>query len=265
MAKKIYFLSDLHLGLYPYEKSAAREKMLANWLRENKDNIEALYLVGDIFDFWHEHRYVVPKGFIRFFGVLAELRDAGVPIYFFTGNHDIWSYGYFTDELGIPVYASAIVKELYGKTFYIGHGDGVWKKDYGYLALKWCFTNKVLQFMFSRLHPNLAMWIGQTWSKNSRYSKGIKPDEFMGAHKEHQLLFVKEHLPGKAIDYYVFGHRHLPMVARVSDKTRVVNLGDWVYHYTYATFDGEKLTVQSVYEDKNKRVLDLDLRAEMEL
>lgn len=247
--KKIYFISDVHLGLYPYEKSREREKKLVKFLESIKSDASELYLVGDIFDFWHEHKHVVPKGFIRFFGKLAELIDIGVQIHFFTGNHDIWAYGYFTEELGIPVYTEPIEREYNGKKFLIGHGDGLGPGDLGYKILKAFFTSKFLQWWFARLHPNFSMWLGKTWSKKSRYSKGIVAEKFGGPEKELQIVFAKNTAEKKHFDYFIFGHRHIPYVYTLNSNSKVINLGDWIYSFTFAVFDGDKLELKQFEGD----------------
>jgi UDP-2,3-diacylglucosamine hydrolase len=247
--KKIYFISDTHLGLYPYDKSREREKKVVRWLDSIKLDAEEIYLVGDIFDFWHEHKRVVPKGFVRFFGKLAELSDAGVKISFFTGNHDIWAYGYFKDELNIDIYTHPVEREYKGKKFFIGHGDGVGPGDVGYKLLKGVFTNRILQWIFARLHPNFSMWIGSTWSKSSRYSKGIVSEGFTNAQKELQILFANDELKRKHYDYFIFGHRHIPWDLELTNNARIINLGDWIYSFTYAVFDGNDITLKQFEGD----------------
>jgi UDP-2,3-diacylglucosamine hydrolase len=249
---KYYFISDVHLGLYPLENSREREKKLNRWLDTIKDDAAELYLVGDIFDFWHEHKHVVPKGFVRFLGRLAELTDLGVKVYFFSGNHDIWAYGYFEDELNIPIIHHPIEREIGGKKFFIGHGDGVGPGDTGYKLLKWVFRNRVLQWIFARLHPNFAMWLGKSWSKNSRYSKGIVAEEFVGE-KELQIIFARETLNQKTFDYFIFGHRHIPWDLKLKDDSRIINLGDWIYSFTYAVFDGNDLQLKQ-FEGDGKNI-----------
>lgn len=254
VTKKIYFISDAHLGLYPIENSRSREKKLVRWLDSIKDDAEELFLVGDIFDFWHEHKHVVPKGFVRFLGKLGELIDSGIKVHFFTGNHDLWAYGYFKEELDIPIYYSPIERTFGAKKFFIAHGDGLGPGDYSYKVLKWTFTNKILQWMFSRLHPNFSMWIGKSWSKSSRYSKGIVAEEFAGEEKELQILFAKDKLIEKHFDYFVFGHRHIPFDYVVKENTHIINLGDWIYSFTFAVFDGEKLELKQ-FEGDGKSII----------
>ena len=253
-AKRIYFVSDSHLGLHPVEKSRIREQKLVRWLDSIKGDAEELYLVGDIFDFWHEHKHVVPKGFVRFLGKLGELSDSGIKIHFFIGNHDIWAYGYFTEELGIDIRKGPLEITHGQKKFFIAHGDGLGPGDIGYKLLKWTFTNRVLQWMFSRLHPNFSMWIGKTWSRNSRYSKGIVAEEFAGEEKELQLLFAKEKLKETYFDYFVFGHRHIPYDYLIGNNSHVINLGDWIYSFTYAVFDGNTLELKQ-FEGNGKNII----------
>jgi UDP-2,3-diacylglucosamine hydrolase len=251
---KYYFVSDVHLGLYPIEKSKLREKMLVRWLDTIKDDAVELFLVGDIFDFWHEHKHVVPKGFVRFLGKLSELVDSGVKIHFFTGNHDIWAYGYFEEELNIKILHKPLVREIGGKKFFIAHGDGLGPGDWGYKLLKWTFRNKVLQWLFSRLHPNFSMWIGKSWSKSSRYSKGIVAEEYAGENKEMQLIFARDTLKEDFYDYFIFGHRHIPFDLKIGSESRVINLGDWIYSFTYAVFDGKEIELKQ-FEGKSDNIL----------
>jgi UDP-2,3-diacylglucosamine hydrolase len=246
---KIYFVSDIHLGLYPVEKSLEREKMLVSWLDGIKGYASELYFVGDIFDFWHEYKHLVPKGFTRFFGKLSEIADNGAKLYFFTGNHDIWEYGYFKSEIGAEILHDPLIKELNGLKFFIAHGDGLGPGDYGYKILKSAFKNKILQWIFARLHPNFAMWLGKTWSKKSRYSKGIVAKQYAGEKGELQILFAKKKLKEEFFDYFIFGHRHVPFDIKLGDKSRVINLGDWIYSFTYGELDGNTFTLKQYKGD----------------
>lgn len=249
---KIYFISDIHLGLHPIEKSLEREKLLVKWLDEIKPNAQELFLMGDIFDFWHEYKHVVPKGFTRFLGKIAELADNGTKINFFTGNHDIWAYGYFYDEFGAEIFYKPIVKEFNGKRFFLGHGDGIGPGDRSYKLLKSVFTSKILQWLFARLHPNFALWLGKTWSKKSRYSKGIIAEDFAGETKELQIVFAKQMLAKEHFDYFIFGHRHIPYIAELGRKSTLINLGDWIYSFTYGVFDGQKFELIKYIDNKYK-------------
>jgi UDP-2,3-diacylglucosamine hydrolase len=240
----------VHLGLHPPDKSLEREKLFVEWFKEIRHDAAAIYLLGDIFDFWHEYKRVVPRGFTRFLGTLSETIDSGIPVHFFTGNHDIWIYDYLPTETGVKLYREHITTDIHGKTFFIGHGDGLGKGDVGYKILKGVFTNKVLQWLFSRLHPNFSMWFGHNWSKSSRYAKGIIPEDFAGEKKEFQIQFAKETLKNQAIDYFVFGHRHIPMDVQIGNKARLINLGDWINNFTYAVFDGDDLELKA-FRNKN--------------
>jgi UDP-2,3-diacylglucosamine hydrolase len=255
--KKIYFISDIHLGLYPESKSLEREKLVVSWLDEIKNDALEIYLVGDIFDFWHEYKHVVPKGFTRFLGKLTELYDNGTKFYFFHGNHDIWSYGYFKSEFGADICERELVKEINGVKLLIGHGDGIGPGDYGYKLLKKIFTSKILQWLFSRLHPNFALWIGKSWSKSSRYSKGIVAEQFAGDKKELQILFAKRKLKEEHFDLFIFGHRHIPWDIKIEKQSRVINLGDWIYSFTYGELDGNIFELKQ-YRGTGENILRFD-------
>jgi len=235
--KKIYFVSDMHLGLHPQDKSMEREKLVVKWLDDIKDQAAELYLMGDIFDFWYEYKHVVPKGFIRFLGKLSELTDNGTKLYFFTGNHDIWAYNYFKTEFGAEIHHKPLIREFNGSRYFLAHGDGLGPGDFGYKLLKSIFRNRVFQFLFTRLHPNFALWLGKTWSKNSRYSKGIVAEDFAGEDKELQIVFAKQVLQKEHFDVFIFGHRHIPFDIQLSNGSRIVNLGDWIYSFTYGVLD----------------------------
>ena len=205
-----------------------------------------LYLVGDIFDFWHEYKYVVPRGHTRFLGKIAELSDAGVKIHFFTGNHDIWLYDYLPAETGLILHRNPVMREWGGKRFFIGHGDGLGPGDRKYKALKWIFTNKVLQWLFARIHPNAAVRFGRWWSKNSRYAKGIVAEPYKGDDQELQVIFAKNVLKREHFDYFIFGHRHIPYEVSLDENSKVINLGDWITHFTYGVWDGRQLELHSI-------------------
>ncbi len=251
---KIYFISDVHLGLHPAEKSREREKKVVAFLDTIKNSAEELYLMGDIFDFWHEYKHVVPGGFTRFLGNLAEMADNGTKIYFFSGNHDIWAYGYFRRELGIEIYHKPVIRELHGLRFFLAHGDGLGPGDHGYKLLKGIFRNKILQFLFSRLHPNFALWLGKSWSKKSRYSKGIVAEGFTGEEGELQIVFAKQQLRQSEFDFFIFGHRHIPWDITIGDNARVINLGDWIYSFTYGELDGQTFSLKQ-YQGNGESII----------
>jgi UDP-2,3-diacylglucosamine hydrolase len=252
---KIYFISDAHLGLYPANRSAEREKMLVHWLDSIKEETEELYLLGDIFDFWHEYRKVVPRGFTRFLGKLAELSDNGTKIHFFTGNHDLWVYDYLPAEIGLKVYRKPVIRDLDGFRFYIGHGDGVGKGDTGYKLMKAIFTNPILQWLFARIHPNASLALGHRWSRSSRFAKGIIAEPYRGNEREWQVAFAREVIKYQPFDYFIFGHRHLAFDIRIDEKTHVINLGDWITNFTYAVWQNKTLELHSVLPEKEKEIL----------
>jgi UDP-2,3-diacylglucosamine hydrolase len=253
--RKIYFISDVHLGLYPAEKSFEREKMLVKWLDSIKSDAGELYLMGDIFDFWHEYRKVVPRGFTRFLGKIAELSDCGTEIYFFTGNHDVWVYNYLPKEIGLTVYRKPVVKELNGLKFFLAHGDALGRSDISYKILKKIFTNKILQWLFARMHPNLAVAIGHRWSRTSCYAKGIIAEPFKGVNKEIQIVFAREMLEKEHFDFFIVGHRHIPYDIKLNESSRIINLGDWINNFSYAVLNGQKLELKSLFKDNEKNII----------
>ncbi|WP_083194683.1 UDP-2,3-diacylglucosamine diphosphatase [Wenyingzhuangia fucanilytica] len=231
--KKIYFASDQHFGAPTPEKSLEREKIFVQWLDTVKHDADIIFLLGDLFDFWFEYKHVVPKGYIRLFGKLAELRDAGIDIRFFVGNHDLWMKDYFEKELGIPVYHEPKEFTLQGKTFLIGHGDGLGPGDRGYKFIKKIFTNPVCNWLFKWLHPDLAISFGKYLSLENKTVSGQEDVHFLGEDKEYLILYCKEILEQKHYDYFVFGHRHLPMIYDLPKNSKYVNTGDWITYFTY--------------------------------
>ncbi|TVR84303.1 MAG: UDP-2,3-diacylglucosamine diphosphatase [Saprospirales bacterium] len=254
--KKIYFASDFHLGLKTQKLSAReRELIVCNWLDHISDSAEEILLVGDLFDFWFEYSSVVPKGFTRFLGKLAEISDSGVPVSVFTGNHDLWMFGYFEEELGVNVFHSPQYFEWYGKKFLVGHGDGLGPGDKGYKRVKKVFTNRFCQLLFSWLHPNIGVRIAHYWSGKSRESSGR--DRFLGPDSEWLIQYSERKLQyHPEIDFFIFGHRHLPIDHTLSNgKSRYVNLGDWLKYFSYAEFDGKNLSLlQFDYRQPSERV-----------
>ncbi len=238
--KKVYFASDQHLGAPTYELSLPREKLFVSWLDEVKVDAAAIFLLGDLFDFWFEYKTVVPKGFVRVLGKLAELRDSGIPIYFFTGNHDLWMGDYFEKELGIPVYNKNQLFEFSGKTFLLGHGDGLGPGDKGYKRMKKVFASPFSKWLYRWLHPDIGVNLGQYLSVKNKLISGDEDVKFLGEDQEWLVQYCKRKLETKHYDYFVFGHRHLPMTIKVGDNSTYVNLGDWIGYFTYGVFDGEK-------------------------
>lgn len=240
---KIYFASDFHLGSFPEESSRQRELAIVSWLEYIKKDASELYLVGDIFDFWFEYATVVPKGYIRFLGKLAELADLGVKITLFKGNHDMWMFGYLEKELNARIVSDELELKLNGKSFYIHHGDGLGPGDHTYKILKKIFRSKLCQWLFARLHPNLGIGIAQKWSRHSRASSDTE-EKFLGEDSEWLIQYAKEKIKSEQYDYLIFGHRHLPYDIKLNPAIRLVNLGEWITFRTYAVWDGEQLTLE---------------------
>ena len=241
--KKIYFASDNHLGAPTQEESAPRERIFVEWLDHIKDDVGVLFLLGDLFDFWFEYKTVVPKGFVRVLGKLAELADAGIPIHFFVGNHDMWMLDYLEKEIGITVHHTPQEFTLCGKSFFIGHGDGLGPNDMGYKGMKKVFKNSFFQWCFRWLHPDWGMRLGHYLSVKNKLISGEEDAVFLGEEKEWLAQYAKRKHQEKARDYYVFGHRHIPLNIPI-EQSRYVNLGDWISHYTYAVFDGKALELK---------------------
>lgn len=243
--KKIYFFSDVHLGTPDKETSRKREKLLVQWLDEIKPDAQEIYIVGDLFDFWYEYKYVVPKGYVRILGKLAELSDSGIKIHFFTGNHDMWMFSYLEEEMNIKTYRSHIRVEMNGKKFLIGHGDGLGPGDLKYKFLKKIFANKLCQWLFRQIHPDLGMRIANFWSRRSRYANGtLEQEEFQGESREWLVAYARKVLKDEHIDYFVFGHRHIAIDYGLREDSRYINLGDWLGFYTYAVFDGKDMELK---------------------
>lgn len=247
MRRKIYFASDFHLGAPNRAASLEREQKIVRWLEMIQKDAQSLYLMGDLFDFWFEYKHVVPKGYIRFLGKLAEISDAGIDLHIFVGNHDLWMKDYLSQELNAQIYTKPIEREWGGKKFYLAHGDGLGPGDYGYKMLKKVFTNPIAQWLFAFLHPywgiGLATYSSQT-SRNAQIGDGT--DVYLGDDKEWLFQHAKTVSAQKpSIDYFVFGHRHLPIDRKVNAKSRYVNLGDWINYFTYAEFDGKDLLLKN--------------------
>lgn len=242
--KKIYFLSDFHLGAPDHLSSLKREKTIVRFLSSVQEDAGSIFIVGDLFDFWYEYREVVPKGYVRILGKLAELTDSGIPVYFFTGNHDMWMSGYFEKELNIPVYHEPKEFVFNGKKFLIGHGDGLGPGDHGYKFIKKVFRNRVCQWLFGALHPSWGIGLANYFSRKSRAATGTGDEHFMGADKEWLIIFCREILQKEDYDYFVFGHRHLPIDFALTEKSRYINLGDWIKYNSYAVFDGNNMELK---------------------
>ena len=241
--KKIYFASDQHFGAPTAELSFPREKKFVAWLDEVKVDAEAIFLLGDLFDFWFEYKTVVPRGFVRVLGKLAEIRDSGIPIYFFVGNHDLWMTDYFQKELDIPVYHTTKEFTFNDKLFLIGHGDGLGPGDKGYKRMKKVFKNPFSLWLFRWLHPDLGVKLAQYLSVKNKLISGDEDVRFLGDDNEWLVQYAKFKLTTKHYDYFIFGHRHLPMNISVGQNSSYINLGDWISYFTYGVFDGNTFEI----------------------
>jgi len=243
--KKIFFASDFHLGLdMDFQSSKEREVLIVNWLDEITDELGELYLLGDIFDYWFEYNSGVPKGYKLFLSKIKELRDLSIPIYFFTGNHDLWMKSYFEDEYGIPIHRAPITKDIRGNTFHMGHGDGLGPGDHSYKVMKKIFTDPTCQWAFSMLPSRLGLGMMKYFSKMSR-EKYSDNNEFLGAEKEWLIQYILDHEMLDEVDYYLFGHRHLTIDHQIKNKNaRYINLGEWIQSRSYAVFDGAELKIE---------------------
>jgi len=236
--KKIYVASDFHLGVPNPTASLERERKIVKWLSQVADNAELIILAGDIFDFWFEYKYVVPKGHIRFLGKLAELRDQGIAILIFAGNHDMWMFDYFPNELQIPVFHEPKKFTFFEKDYLIGHGDGLGPGDKKYKTIKKIFKNPLHQWLFSWLHPNIGFWAANKWSANSKKKSIEKNDPFLHE-KEMIFQFCQSVESNTHHDFYVFGHRHLPLEMDVTNYSKYINLGEWITQYNYLEISQE--------------------------
>ena len=234
--KKIYFASDQHLGAPTPKASLPREKKFVAWLDTIKEDAGTIFLLGDLFDFWFEYKTVVPKGFVRVLGKLAELKDAGIDIYFFVGNHDLWMRDYFQKELNIPVFHKPHEFDINGKIFLIGHGDGLGPNDHGYKRMKKVFTFPFFKWLFRWLHPDIGVRLGHYFSVKNKLISGDVDARFLGEENEWLAQYCRRKLTEKHYDFFVFGHRHLPLEIELNNNSTYINLGDWIQYFTYGEF-----------------------------
>ena len=254
MMKNVYFLSDAHLGSLAIDHRRTQERRLVNFLDSIKHKASAVYLLGDMFDFWYEFKTVVPKGYTRFLGKLSELTDLGVEVHFFIGNHDIWCGDYLETECGVILHREPMTTEICGKEFYLAHGDGLGDRDTGFKLLRTLFHSHTMQRLFSALHPRWSVALGLNWAKHSRLKRidGKDPD-YMGEDKEPLVLYTKEYLKGHpGINFFIYGHRHIELDLMLSSTARIVILGDWINFFSYAVFDGEHLFLENYIEGETK-------------
>jgi len=253
MQNKYYFASDFHLGAPNHELSSERERKIVSWLDEIKVDCKELFILGDVFDFWFEYKTVVPRGYVRLLGKLAEISDSGIPIHWFIGNHDMWIFDYIPQEIGVQMHSQPIERELFKSKFYIGHGDGLGPGDYGYKFIKKVFRSKLSQWLFARFHPNFGIGLANYFSASSRKTSEVSDKKFLGKEAEWLAIYCEEMGAIKPRDYYVFGHRHLPMRLELDNGGEYINLGDWISHYTYGVFDENGFELKS-YQNPNPTI-----------
>jgi UDP-2,3-diacylglucosamine hydrolase len=242
---KIYFASDFHLGLPTGSPPLEREKKVVQWLNKAAPDAKEIYLLGDIFDFWWEYKKVVPRGFTRFLGAISEITDSGIPVHFFTGNHDMWVGDYLSSECGMIIHKEPLTNIFNGKKFHLAHGEGLGTNSKGYKILLSIFRNRPLQVMYSSMHPSIGLGIGHKWSLSSRLGKGVTK-EYLGEDKEDLMRYAKTILENDNVDYFIFGHRHLAMTIKMTPQSEIVFLGDWIKNGSYADWDGETLTFRVI-------------------
>lgn len=241
---KIFFASDFHLGLKTGTEPLQRERKVVNWLNSIAAEAREIYLAGDIFDFWWEYKLVVPRGFTRFLGTISELTDKGIPVHFFTGNHDMWVKDYLVKECGVVMHTSPLTTTFDGKRFHIAHGEGLGSSNLWYKLLLKIFHNKTLRLLYSSLHPAIGVGIGHRWSLSSRLGKGIRLD-FLGEDNEDLIKYSSSIVETQKIDYFIFGHRHLAMTYEMKEGSEIIFLGDWINHSSYAEWDGKMLSLRT--------------------
>lgn len=252
--KNIYFLSDAHLGSWAIPHGRTQERRLVRFLDSIKHKAAAVYLLGDMFDFWYEYRYVVPRGYTRLLGKLSELCDNGVEVHYFTGNHDIWAYDYLQKECGLTLHFRPQTVELYDKTFFLAHGDGLGDRSRSFRLIRAVFHSRLCQRLFSALHPRWGMALGHTWARHS-YIQHKQTDDpaYMGEEREPLVRYARRYSQSHPdIDYFLFGHRHIELDIKLNRRTRLMILGDWISHFTYAVYDGEHMFLEEYVEGESQ-------------
>ncbi|HXK75681.1 MAG TPA: UDP-2,3-diacylglucosamine diphosphatase [Bacteroidaceae bacterium] len=256
--KHVYFLSDAHLGCLAIEHRRTQERRLVHFLDSIKNKARAIYLLGDIFDFWYEYKMVVPKGYTRFFGKIAEMTDMGIEVHFFPGNHDWWCGDYFEKECGMTLHYGAQVLDIMGQEFYLAHGDGLGETDKKFVFLRKLFHSSFLRSCFNCLHPRWAIDFGLQWAKKSRlnhqYEDGsLSGEPYKGEKNEFLIIFAKDYLKAHpTINFFMFGHRHFMLDLMLTRSSRVLVLGDWITHYSYAVWDGEHMMLDQYLEGETQ-------------
>jgi len=249
---KVYFISDMHLGAQTFENPLENERRVVRFLNSIKDDCQALYLLGDVIDYWFEYKHVVPQGFTRFLGKLGEFTDAGIEVHWFTGNHDIWIFGYIERETGVKVHHQGGLFEIQGKQCYLAHGDGLGHGTTAFKFMNGFFHSRVCQRMFSWIHPDWATALAHKWSTHSRVTGGKFPD-FLGEDKEYQVIFAKKYIKDNpAPDYFIFGHRHIMLDLMMTRQTRLMIIGDWIQHFSYAVMQNGMLSLEQFELDESQ-------------
>ncbi len=244
--KAIYFASDFHFGIPDRKGSFEREKKFMQWLDNVRADASAIYLMGDLFDFWYEYKTVVPKGYVRMLGKLAELADSGISVHLFRGNHDLWAFSYLNDEIGIEIHRTPEIAHLGSKKFFLAHGDGLGPGDHSYKFMKMVFECRLNQWLYRWVHPDLGTRLGSYFSRRSRLTKMLKGkgdyNRLIPVDQEPMVTFSRQMAQkDPSIDFFVFGHIHYPGIIEVSPTAKAIILGDWVSRFTYARFDGENI------------------------
>ncbi|WP_241518474.1 UDP-2,3-diacylglucosamine diphosphatase [Bacteroidetes bacterium endosymbiont of Geopemphigus sp.] len=250
--KKIYFVSDLHLGAPGALRSLEREKKFIRWLNAIETDAQALFILGDFFDFWFEYKEVIPKGFLRVLGKLTHMHDQGISLFFFVGNHDFWMSNYLRDEMGMQIFHQRKEIIINSRLFLIGHGDGLGPKDDGYKRMKKVFTNPLAKFLFRWLHPDIGVRLGKYFSLKNKSNSGYGYTAFLGENKEFLICYAEKKLKEKPYEFFIFGHRHLPLNKALNSKSQYINTGDWVHHFSYAEYDGKKISLKSFTKENLK-------------
>ena len=250
MYPKVLIFADFHLGIPDPCSSVEREKKFIHFINQQTD-LHEVVILGDLFDFWFEYKYVVPKGYFRILAKLAELQENHVKVSVFSGNHDLWLKDYFPNYLGIPVFHQAQIREWFGKKFFLAHGDGLGPNDYGYKIMKKCFQNRFLQFCFRWLHPDIGIAIAHYFSKKSRKTHQISDVVYYGEQEWIYQYFLRKNKQLPEIQYFIFGHRHLPIL-KTYKQAQMIVLGDWISHFAYLEITPDD--VQLKFLDKNYEI-----------
>jgi len=246
--KKVYFVSDFHLGVPTKKLSLEREKLIVSWLKRIEKDASIVFLLGDVFDFWFEYKHVVPKGFFRLFSQLAQMSEKGIMLHYFTGNHDMWARNYLPDEIGLTLHKTCVSFSLNGKRFLVGHGDGLGPGDHGYKMIKRIFANPFCQWLFKWLHPDMGISMANFWSGKSRVT--TTEEMYLGDEKEWLVQYCKEQVKVSPVDYFIFGHRHLVIDKSFDEGFRYLNLGEWFHTGHYAEFSGKELKLLAYTEEE---------------